>query len=107
MVDGWLRVESCGWCGGGSGRLGLFDSGADRQGVGAHLHALLVLLRGLGRVLTLNDGLLDDTGGLVRRDGLAAFQRSGAGAAGGQEREREPSGEEGGQTLDSGGERNR
>jgi hypothetical protein len=32
----------------------------------------------------LNDGLLDDTGGLVRRDGLAAFERTGAGTAGGQ-----------------------
>ena len=80
----------------------MFDSGADRQGVGAHLHALLVLLRGLGRVLTLNDGLLDDTGGLVRRDCLAAFQRSGAGAAGGQEHEREPAAKKRGEVIHSG-----
>src|ERR1019366_1411509 len=42
--------------------------------VGAHFHTLLVLLRRLGRVLTLNQGLLNDTGRLVRRDGLAPFE---------------------------------
>ena len=48
-----------------------------------------VLLRGLGRVLALHQGLLDDTGGLVRRDGLAAFEGPGARATSYQQRERE------------------
>jgi hypothetical protein len=90
-----------------SGRLGLLDPGARRQGVGAHFHAFLVLLRGLGWILPLNQGLLDDPGRLARRDGLAAFERPGTDAASGQQREREPGREEGGQTLDGGGERNR
>ena len=58
--------------------------------------------RGLGRILALNDGLLDDTAGLVCRHGLAALEGPGAGAAGGQQRQREPDGEEGGETLDRG-----
>jgi len=82
--------------------LGLLDSGASRQGEGSHFHGLLGLFAGLGRVLTLDEGLLDSTGGLVRGDGFAAFERPGTGAAGGQEREREPNGEEGGETLDGG-----
>ncbi|HEY1210030.1 MAG TPA: hypothetical protein VGE85_11720 [Terracidiphilus sp.] len=49
-----------------------------------------------GAFLRLNEGLLDDPGRLARRDGLAAFERPGTGAAGGQEREREPGREEGG-----------
>src|ERR1017187_5584999 len=52
----------------GPGRLGLFDSGASRQGVGAHLDALLVLLRGLGRVLGLHERLLDHAGRLAGDD---------------------------------------
>jgi hypothetical protein len=87
--------------------LGLLDSGADRQGIGAHFHALLGLLAGLGRVLTLNKGLVDDSGWLVHSDSLAAFEGPRAGAAGREQREREPDGEEGGETFDGGGEPNR
>ena len=67
--------------------LGLLDSGASRQGEGSHFHGFLGLLAGLGRVLTLDEGLLDSTGRLAGGDGLAAFERPGAGAAGGQQRQ--------------------
>src|ERR1035441_5481978 len=80
---------------------GLLDSGADRQSVGAHFHAFLGLLAGLGRVLTLNEGLLDATGWLARRNGLAALEWPRAGAAARQQGERKPDTEEGGQPLDS------
>ena len=73
---------------------GLLDSGADRQGVGADFHALLGLLAGLGRVLTLNEGLLDGACWLARRNGLAALEWPRAGAAARQQGEREPGAQE-------------
>jgi len=51
----------------------------------------------------LNQGLLDDAGRLAGRDGLAAFEGPGAGAAGRQQRQSQPDGEEGSETLDGGG----
>ena len=88
-------VDSC--AGGGSGRLGLLDSRACGHGVGAYLDALLILLGGLGSILALNDGLLDDTGRLVCRDGLAALERPGAGATGDQQRQRKSRAQEPGE----------
>ena len=73
---------------------GLLDSGADGQGVGADFHTLLGLLAGLGRVLTLNEGLLDGAGWLARRDGLAAFEWPRARTTSGQQRQRESGAQE-------------
>ena len=86
----------------GTGRLGLLDSGACGHGVGAHFHALLGLLAGLGQVLALNEGLLDNPGQLARRDGFAPSERAGARTAGRQQQQCEPNRKEGGQTLDRG-----
>ena len=80
-------------------RLGLFHTRAGGHGVGPHLDALLVLLGRLGRVLPLDEGLLDDPGGLVRRDRLAAFERARAGAAGDKQRKREPDAQEPGEVI--------
>src|ERR1035441_10057934 len=81
---------------------GLLDSGADGQSVGAHFHAFLGLLAGLGRVLTLNEGLLDGAGRLVGRDGLAALEWPRAGATGRQQRQREPGAQEPRQVIPRG-----
>src|SRR5208337_5479300 len=69
---------------------------------GAHLYGFLGLLRGLSWVLTLHQGLVNDTGGLACRDGLAAFERAGAGTAGGQESQREPGAKKGGEVVHGG-----
>jgi hypothetical protein len=50
----------------------------------------------------LNQGLLDDAGGLSRRHSFPAFEGPGASATGRQQRQGEPDGEEGGETLDGG-----
>jgi hypothetical protein len=60
----------------------------------------LILLGGCGWILGLHQRLLDDSGRLSRRDGPAAFEGPRAGAAGREQREREPDGEEGGETFD-------
>jgi hypothetical protein len=86
---------------GGRGRLGLFHPRAGGHGVCAHFHGFLRLLRGLGRVLALCEGLLNDTARFARRDSPAAFEGARAGAASGQQHQGEPDREEGSQTFDS------
>ena len=54
-------------------------------------------LRRLARVLALDQGLLDDPRRLVRRDGLAAFERARPGAPGHHQRERETHAQEAGE----------
>ena len=86
----------------GSGHLGLFDARTCGHGVGAHLYGFLGLLRGLGRVLTLNESLLGDPRRLVRRDGFATFEGPGTGAAGGQQGDDKPGAQKRGDVLHGG-----
>ncbi len=86
----------------GSGHLGLFDARTCGHGVGAHLYGFLGLLRGLGRVLALHQGLVNDTGGLARREGPAAFEGPGARATSYQQREREKGAQQGVEVIHRG-----
>ena len=85
-----------------SGSRRLFHTRPCGHGVGPHLDGFLGLLGRLRGVLTLIQGLLHDTGGLARRDSLAAFQGPGAGAAGRQQRKCEPGQQEGMQVVGGG-----
>jgi len=86
----------------GTGHLGLFDARTCGHGVGAHLYGFLGLLRRLSRVLALYQGLVNDTGGLARCEGSAAFERPRAGATGQQEGQREPGAKKGGEVVHGG-----
>ncbi len=80
----------------------MLQARARRHGVGTHFQGLLVLLGRLAWVLTLHQRLLDNSSRLVRGDGLAAFERPGAGAAGRQQRECEQGRQEGAQVFGGG-----
>ena len=80
----------------GIGRLGLFHSRARRHGISAHLDALLSLLAGLGRIFTLNQGLLNGPSRGPGRDAAAAFEGPRAGATDAQQKEQKPGNHEAG-----------
>ena len=65
----------------GNGHRALFDSRRCGQGVGPHFDRLLVLLAGLGSILTLRHRLLNQAGLVAGRGRLPALEWPGTGTA--------------------------